>query len=131
MRRKKFLQSEQSQMIASQYVQQAREMAALLEDRETAAAGSRSIARKRLESISGVSASILHSLRYRPPKTIAADVFDRLCLAIERQAEKQIGILQHEILSARACRLGIDDCALGEAETALRQARGVLKGSRQ
>lgn len=125
--RKEFLPIEQK-MDAATFVDQAREMAASLEDQEAIAIKSRQLARLRVARIAGISAALLHSLRYRPPKTIAADAFERLCIAVERQAASQIRKAQHEIASARARRLGVDDCALREVEAALDKARALLKG---
>jgi hypothetical protein len=101
-------------------------MAAALEDRETPIARSRPVARERVARLAGVSKSLLHSLRYRRPKTIAADVYHRLCVAVERQAEKQIGHLENEISTAKSRRLGADDDNIRKAENALEQARAFL-----
>jgi hypothetical protein len=126
--RKEFSRTGQKEMNAAAYVEQAREMAAALEDRESLVARSRPRARQSVARAAGVSASLLHSLRYRPPKQIAADVFERLCAAVERQALHQIRTAQHEIATVRARRLGVDDRAICAAEAALEQARGFLKG---
>ena len=114
-------------MDARSYVDKAREMASELEDRETAAVGSRPVARRRLARVSGVPLSVLHSLRYRPPKTISADVFDKLCAAIERQAEQQIRILQDAICEARSRRSGVDNNSVREAASSLEHARQLLR----
>lgn len=127
MLRKKFLQSEQK-MDAAAFVAQAREMAASLEGREVPAAGSRPLARAIAARSAGVPASLLHSLRYRPPKRIAAESYQRLCVAVERQAERHREKLQDEIIAARARRLGVADRSLGEIETALEKARTLLEG---
>jgi hypothetical protein len=123
---KEFLHSEQK-MDAAVFVDRAREMAAALEDREVLATRSRPIARQRVAHLSGVAASLLHSLRYRPPKQIAADAFERLCAATERKAAEQIRIAEHEIAKARARRIGTDDRALREVEAALAMARALIK----
>ena len=120
---KEFLQSGQK-MDASIFVERARLMAATLEDRE---AGSRPAARRRASRLAGVPASLLHSLRYRPPKTIAADAYARLCAAIEQQAITQIKKAFNEIAAARARRPGIDESALREIEAALASAQALLK----
>jgi hypothetical protein len=125
MGRKDFLQLEQKAMSAAAFVDSAREMAAVLEDRELAA-GSRPHARKRVARMAGVPASLLHSLRYRPPKRIAADAYERLCAAIERQAAIQIGQLENEILAARARRRGADDRSFCEVDGALAIARALM-----
>ena len=124
--RKEFLQSEQKKMNAAVYVERAREMAAALVDRESLVTRSRPAARESVARASGVSPSLLHSLRYRPPKQIAADVFERLCAAVEQAAENQIRAAQHEIETARARRPCVDDRALREAQIALENARTSL-----
>ena len=124
---KEFLGSEQNVMDAAAFVDSAREMAAALEDREIPAARSRPLARLRVSRLAGVSASLLHSLRYRPPKQIAADVFERLCIAVERQALTQIRTLENEIAAAHARRLGADDRDLGKVQTALAVARALME----
>lgn len=124
---KEVFQLEQKTMDAAVFVDRAREMAAALEDREAFEAKSRPAARRRVARLAGIPASLLHSLRYRRPKTIAADVFDKLCAAVERQALKQIRTARHEISTARARRLGANDRALCEIEVALCRARELLK----
>lgn len=121
---KEFLQSEQKPMDAAIFVDRAREMAAALEDREIGVAKSRPVARQRAARIAGVTSSLLHSLRYRPPKTIAADVYARLCVAVEAQAQRHIRNLEHEI-SAR--RLGARHRDTRESEAALEVAAALLK----
>jgi hypothetical protein len=123
---KDFLQSEQK-VDAATYVETARRMAAALEDRENVTARSRPVARSIVARLSGVSASLLHSLRYRPPKQIAADAFDRLCAAMERTAAEQIRIAEHEIAKARARRMGTDDSVFREVEDALARARELIE----
>jgi hypothetical protein len=124
---KEFLPVEQKAMDAAAFVDRAAKMAATLEDREVFDVRSRPIARQRVARFVGVSAALLHSLRYRPPKSIAADAYARLCVAIERCAEAQIRTAHNEILAARACRRGVDDRDLCEVEAALEQARAFLK----
>ncbi len=125
---KKFLPVEQKAMDAAAFVDRAQKMATILEDRETACGGSRPIARKRIARLAGIPSSLLHSLRYRRPKTIAADVYHRLCIAVERYAENQIKALENEILVARARRAGADDHTICEVEIALARARALLWG---
>lgn len=125
--RKEFLQSEQKEMNVAAYVGQAREMAAALEDRETLVTRARPAARARVARAVGVSAALLHSLRYRPPKQISAHVYARLCAAIERQAINQIRTAEHEIAKASARRRGVDDGTLREVQTALANARALIE----
>jgi hypothetical protein len=93
-------------MNAATFVEIACSIAADLEDREIRYGRSRPDARQRVARIAGVPASLLHSLRYRRPKTIGADVFERLCSAVERQATQQIKELENEILAIEARRIG-------------------------
>jgi hypothetical protein len=124
---KESLHSEQKPMDAAAFVDRACKMAATLEDREVFDVQSRPIARKRVARLAGVPASLLHSLRYRPPKTIAADAYARLCAAIEAQAFNQIGKAFDEIAAARARRPGVDDRALREIADALAHAHALLR----
>ena len=113
-------------MTAGEYVEAAREMAASLEDNEVANGIERKYARAKVASLSGISYGLLHSLRYRPPKTIAADLFDRLCTAVERQARRKIGDLENEIAKANSRHLG-SRCGLERAaNAAARSARALL-----
>ena len=123
---KKFLPIGQK-MNAATFVEIACAIAADLEDREIAMAGSRPIARQRVSNLANVPVSLLRKLRYRPPKTIAADAFDRLCAAVECQAEREIRKLENEVLKARACRRGMGDRDLWEIEDVLESARALLK----
>jgi hypothetical protein len=109
------------------YLEQAAEMAAALEEREMQAAHSRPRARESVERKYGIPASLLHSLRHRPPKTIAADIFDRLLGAVESQAAEQIRNLENEIASVMARRLGANDRRLRAAHVALLRAQKFLK----
>lgn len=122
---KKASQMEQK-MTSAVYVEQARKLARALEEREVARGMTRPVARARVEARFGLPASLLRSLRYRCPKSIGADVFDKLLMAVEHQAEEQIRTLEHEIATARACRLGVNDGRLREAEIAATYARSLL-----
>ena len=125
---KPHLPLEQTKMGASGFVDDTRTMAEALEDKEVEAAGSRRNARARVARLSGIPLSFLHTLRYRPPKTIAVDIFDRLCVATERKAAEQIRAAEHDLSTARARRPGIDHSALCEVEAALAKARALLWG---
>jgi len=119
-------------MNAAVYVEQAKEMASKLEDMEAYRRGSRPLARKSVSSLSDIPESFLYSLRYRPPKSIPADIFNKLCLAIEQQAEKHIEGCENDIWTARARRLGLDDNIIREAEASVSYAKELLKkGSEQ
>lgn len=131
---KRPLQTEQKPLSPSAYVEHAASMARLLEGRALLEVLERDIldkspreeARELVERRFGIPASLLRSLRYRPPKIVAADAFAKLLAAIELQAAAQIRTLEHEILAARARRWRADDSAIREAETALRAARALL-----
>ena len=84
--------------------------------------------RIRVARLAGIPLSFLHTLRYRPPKTIAADIFDRLCVATERKALEQIRAAEHDIQIARDRRTGINHSALREVEASLVMARELLWG---
>lgn len=75
-------QLKEIQMSAAVYVDRAREMARFLEDRESAADHDLEMARARLQSKYGIAGSVFYALRYRPPKQIAADVYNSLCSAV-------------------------------------------------
>jgi hypothetical protein len=126
---KEFLPIEQKAMDAAAFVDRAAKMAAMLEDREVFDVRSRPIARKRVARLAGVPASLLHSLRYRPPKTIAADAYARLCAAIEANAFNQIGKAFDEIAAVRARRAGVDARALREIADSLARAKALLAKS--
>jgi hypothetical protein len=65
--------------------------------------------------------------RYQPPKTIAADIYYRLCIAVEKQASEKIRALEHEITTSCARRRGIDHRAFCEAEILVAKARELLR----
>jgi hypothetical protein len=56
-----------------------------------------------------------------------ADLFVRLCAAVERQALVQIRTAQHEIETARARRMGADNSVFCEIEDALAKARALIE----
>lgn len=88
-------------MSAAVYVDRARQMARFLEDREADVIGDRELAREHIKRRYGIASSVLYSLRYRPPKQIAADIYAKLCTAVEDVAQRQIKILEIEIAAAR------------------------------
>lgn len=125
------LQSKRTQMNASTFVDEAREMSLSLENRQNSELKDLPEARRQVAMMTGVCVSMLYSLRYRPPKTVGADVYNRLCAAIERRALTQIRTAHHEISTARSRRLGASDgaldLALREADILLAKARELLK----
>jgi hypothetical protein len=98
--RQKNLQMESKTMSAAAFVDRARGMARFLEDREAHALGDREMARDRIERRYGIAGSVLYSLRYRPPKTIAADIYARLCAAVEDAGARHMRTLEDEIAEA-------------------------------
>jgi hypothetical protein len=87
------------------YVDQARAWGRLLEERERSACdGDLELARARIEAKYGIPSSSLYALRRRQPKTIPADLYDRLAAAVEDACSKQIRTLESEIAIAQAAR---------------------------
>lgn len=115
-------------MDALTYIDHARQMAAFLEDRETGAGGDRETARARLAARYGIAGSIFHALRYRPPKQIAADIYNRLCSAVEDAASKQIKALENEIAMARASSLRPREDMVRKAEAVLVEVKALMEG---
>jgi hypothetical protein len=120
------LQSEQK-MSSAAYVDRARGMARFLEDHEASQVGDREIARVRLQARYGIAGSIFHSLRYRPPKQIAAEVFNALCDAVEDVATRQIRAFEHEIAEARSSRLSHREDAARKVEAVLGQVHSIFE----
>jgi hypothetical protein len=113
-------------MDASQFVFEAKEMAARLEEREVAIHGAIQKAREILAAATGIPESIFYGLRHRPPKTIDTSLYCRLCEAIEARAIFHVKALEHDIFTSRARRNRINSRHLLEAETAARTARELL-----
>lgn len=118
--------SEPKPMSAAAYVADAREMAELLEEREAKVAGNLPDARRNLASRFGIAASIFYALRHRPPKSIGADIYDRLCAAIEYEAAQGIRKLQHEMATAEKRRLRLRQGHARRAALLVGQARQEL-----
>jgi hypothetical protein len=66
------LQSEHKMSSASAYIDRARSMARFIDDHTVREVGDLEIARERLGRRYRIASSILHSLRYRPPKTVSS-----------------------------------------------------------
>jgi hypothetical protein len=77
------------EMSAADYVLRAQSWAKQLEEHE-AQGGTLESARYRLQMKFGIPVQAFWSLRYRPPKQIAADLYDRLRHACLVQAERSI-----------------------------------------
>ena len=113
------------------YLERAQRMARFIEDDEFRQVGDRDVARRQVARRYGFAARALYSLRYRPPKLIAADLYDALCSAVEDVASRQIRMLENEIAEARAGRLGGREGVVREAEATLREAVALLDRSAQ
>jgi len=98
-------------------VAQAQNWAHALTCSEIQGAGDIAEAWRRLSTRYGVPARLFWSLRYRPPKTIAADLYLRLCEAYRAECERQMWKLQHELDQTKTIA-GADHAAL-DAATAL------------
>lgn len=122
----KFLRSEKRVMSAAAFVDHARSMARFLEDREAHALGDRELARARIEQRYGIAGSVLYSLRYRPPKQIAADVYSRLCQAVEDSAGRQMKALEHEVAKAREGNSGLRQIEACKAAALVNEVKSDL-----
>lgn len=84
-----------------------------------AAAGDVEAAMRRVEAKTGVNYWTIWALRYRRPKTIAADLFHRIRGAYLTLCERELSKLQHE-LAVEQAKGGDDDLeSLAEATAAL------------
>jgi len=107
-------------MTSAVFVKRARTWAEWLEDREAERASSRPMARDAVERRHRLPSGILYSLRYRPPKRIAADVYEALRAALIAACEREQERLEHQIAVARAAGMDVDHPALRAAEAAAR-----------
>jgi hypothetical protein len=89
--RKLYLLKRQNRMsdAASAYVEEAAKNAAWLVEREARGPGDIENAMRRLEVKFGIPYSAFWALRYRPPKTIAVEIFARLWEAFETERAYQ------------------------------------------
>lgn len=88
---------------------------------ESRGAGDTDNAMRRLSRRHGIDYSSLWSLRYRSPKRIWADTYNRLRAAYVAECERQMRALHHEIEITRAAA-GSDHPAVREAEALVREA---------
>ena len=111
-------------MDAHSYVKQAQHFAEVLETRESAMAlVDAPTARARISRRFGISKSVLHSLRYRPPKTVPIDIFTKLVAAVEHQAAEIIRACEHDMATAKSCGVGVNNGTLCALETSLANAK--------
>ncbi len=120
------VQTEPPKMNASACVSRASGMVEII-DRHVAAMGlDREIEDGRLSRDHGIPKSILFSLRYRPPKRIAADLYFALCDAVEDLATRTIKAAEHDIALARASRRIPDPRLVRAACSFLQQAKELI-----
>lgn len=103
-------------------VAQAQTWAHALTCSETQGPGDIAHAWERLSTRYGVPARLFWALRYRPPKTIAADLYLRLCEAYRAECERQMWKLQHELDQTKTIT-GADHAALDAASALVAQAK--------
>jgi hypothetical protein len=96
-------QKQRAGMSSSEYVDRARGWADALVWRETSGPRQLDEARSRVEARYGIPFSVLKDLRERPPKRIAADLYERLrsaylasCERIVRSAQNDMAVLKSE-----------------------------------
>ena len=118
-------------MSSTAFMESARDMARVLESREVAQVGDLDLARARLEAKWGIPGRVFYSLRYRPTKTIAVDLYARLCAAVEASALSQIRQAEHEIATARARASSVDDGVSREAAALVAKARAMIDAAKQ
>lgn len=110
-------------MSAAAYVADARQMSIELEDDEALEQGNVDRARAYIARHFGIAQSILYSLRRRHPKTVGADVYDKLCIAIQSVATKGISTLHHQILTATHKQLRVHHDHIRAGAAMLQKAR--------
>ena len=112
-------------MTAAEYVEYAAAAARRMEEAEARGPGDLPNARERLARRYGLAASFFYSLRYRPPKTIAVDVFNRLNNAYQAECTRQARLWSHErsLARARGDLDEIDKTLLGAADWLARQEK--------
>ena len=114
-------------MSSCSYVEKAQRMSVFAEDVEFARVGDRDIARANLGRKYGIAPSFLRKLRYYPPKQIAADLYHKLCLAVEDAALRQIHIAESLIVEAKSSRKGVSESTVASAETTLLEIIAILR----
>jgi hypothetical protein len=114
---KKFLQG--ASVSGATYIADARRWAQALTKTESRGPGDLENAWRRLESRYGIPFGAFWSLRYRPPKDVAATLYHRLCAAYEAECERQIRRLAHEIEITKQ-KAGARHAAVASAEALVR-----------
>lgn len=90
----------------------------VLVQREMQGPGDMPRAMHRIEGRYGIPYHVLWTLRYRPPKDIAASIYFALKAAHQAECERQLRLLEHELSITRA--------ALGASHSAVAQVEAVL-----
>lgn len=108
-------------------VAQAQDFARTLVQRESRGNGDLVPAMKRLERRHALPKGLLHSLRYRPPKTIALDVWQSLLTAYQAECLRQVQQLEHEITVTRKLVHDLDPNFIDEAERLAAKVRSAPK----
>ena len=111
---KKSLQFAQVSAAQGSAVEAAKGWSRAMVQREAAGSGDTENAMRRLEARYGVPWRTFWALRYRPPKSICADVWLRLRSAYQTECERQMRKLEHEIEITRAVT-GPGDSAVASA----------------
>jgi hypothetical protein len=102
-------------------VAEAQAWASALTALETRGPGDTDNAMRRVSRRHGIEYGSLWSLRYRTPKRIWADTYNRLRAAYVAECERQMQALHHEIEITRAAA-GSDHPAVRKAEALVREA---------
>jgi hypothetical protein len=97
-------------------VEQSAQWARELTRREARGPGDIEAAWHRLQHRYGVPFRTFWALRYRPPKTICADLYLRLCAAYQAECERQMRKLRHELEITKATA-GAHSASVVAAET--------------
>ena len=83
-------------MTAASFVNEARQLAGRMVEREMRGPGDLDNAMRRIEQRYGVPYQALWNLRYRTPKEIAAHVYAGIVAAYSDQCDRQARLLKHE-----------------------------------
>jgi hypothetical protein len=96
-------------------INDARQWAGALVQREARGPGDTDNAMRRISQRYGVDYGALWSLRYRPPKRIFADIYFQLRAAYEAECERQLRQLEHELTITRE-KAGSDRASVRAAQ---------------
>ena len=85
------------ELMSAAHVEQAAGIARWFTQREARGPGDMENAWRRLEARYGLPWRLFWSLRYRPPSSIASDLYAQLCAAYDAERERQMKLLRHDI----------------------------------